>query len=374
MHRALALLAALAIALVACTPSPTSGASPTPTKTGDFKQSKLDIAYSFMSDASVHNPTSKQLLEGALNAMKKEAKSSGGTDDVAMPDFSSDKDQNLTDFKKFAAAAGALAAKNPQLSADRLATVGITGLIQADPDCHTYYLDGKGGVINSRNETPKGSAPQVPSGGTFLQQQPDQAGLQAKMLDGGIAYLTWHAFEINGTYRVTDAVKAVLDKALAAGAKAWLFDLRANVGGNGADTMWSWFLNGEPTLKVAVKNGNAGTQSANKDLRLGPAYQLPIAVILNDRGGSAPEVLAAGLKENKRATVVGSRSTGCLGSTSSSPLGSDGSQLYVVQQEFVGAVTGTKYNNVGIEPDVPADDASAIAAASKVLLDKIAGR
>ena len=88
------------------------------------------------------------------------------------------------------------------------------------------------------------------------------------------------------------------------------------------------------TLKVTVKTGNAGTQSANKDLRLGPAYQLPIAVILNDRGGSAPEVLAAGLKENKRATIVGSQSTGCLGSTSSSPLGSDGSQLYVVQAEF----------------------------------------
>jgi hypothetical protein len=374
MRRTIAILAVLAVALFGCTPAATTGASAAPQKTGDFKQAKLDIAYSFMSDASVHNPTSKQLLTGALDAMKKEAKSSGGSDDVATPDFSTDTETNLGDFKKFAAAAGALAAKNAQVSADRLAEAGVVGMIQTDPDCHTYYLDGKGGVKNSRNETATGSAPQIPSGGTFLQQQPDEAGLQAKMLDGGIAYLTWHAFEINGTYRVTDAVKAVLDKAVAAGAKAWLFDLRANIGGNGADTMWSWFLNGENTLKVQVKNGNAGTQSAIKDLRLGPAYQLPIAVILNDRGGSAPEVLAAGLKENKRATIVGSKSTGCLGATSSSPLGSDGSQLYVVQQEFVGAITGTKYNNAGIEPDVPADDASAIATATKILLDKIAGK
>jgi hypothetical protein len=374
MRRVIAILTTATIVLVACTPAPTTGGSPSPDKTGDFKRAKLDIAYSFMSDASVHNPTSRQLLIGALEAMKKEAKSSGGSDAVATPDFSTDMSTNLGDFKLFAAAAGALAAKNPQLSADRLAEAGIVGLIQADPDCHTYYLDGKGGVKNSRSETPRGSAPQVPSGGTFLQQQPDQAGLQAKMLDGGIAYVTWHAFEITGNYRVTDAVKAVLDKAVAAGAKAWLFDLRANVGGNGADTMWSWFLNGESTLKVAVKNGNAGTQSANKDLRLGPAYQLPIAIILNDRGGSAPEVLAAGLKENKRATIVGTKSVGCLGSTSSSPLGSDGSQLYVVQQEFVGAITGAKYNNAGVPPDVAADDASAIAAATKVLLDKIAGR
>ena len=51
---------------------------------------------------------------------------------------------------------------------------------------------------------PQLMVPQVPSGGTFLQQQPDQVGLQAKMLDGGIAYITWHAFEINGTYKITE--------------------------------------------------------------------------------------------------------------------------------------------------------------------------
>jgi hypothetical protein len=375
MRRTFAIATALAIALIGCTPVATSGGTPSPAKTGDFKQSKLDIAYSFMSDASVHKPTAKQLLTGALEAMKKEAKSSGGSDAVATPDFTSDTETNLADFKKFAAAAGALAAKNPQLSADRLAQAGITGLIQADPDCHTYYLDGKGGVINSRSERPTGTAAQVPAGGTFLQQQPDEAGLVAKMLDNGIAYITWHAFEHTGTYRITTAVKAVLDKAVAAGAKAWLFDLRANVGGDPPDTMYSWFLEpNQKTLQITVKTGNAGTQSAIGDLRLGPAYQLPIAIILNDRGGSSPEVLAASLKENKRATIVGSKSVGCLGSTSSSPLGSDGSQLYVVQAEFVGAVTGTKYNNVGITPDVPADDASAIATATKVLLDKIAGK
>jgi C-terminal processing protease CtpA/Prc len=374
MRRALAIVAALAIAAVACTPDATIATSPAPQKTGDFKQSKLDIAYSFMSDASVHNPTTKQLLTGALDSMKALAKSSGGTDAVATPDFSLDASTNLVDFKKFATVAGELAAKNSQLSADRLAEAGIVGMMQSDPDCHTYYTDGKGGGKQSRPQVLKGTPAQVPTGGTFIQQQPDEAGLVAKMLDGGIAYVTWNKFENTGTYKITSAVKAVLDKAVAAGAKAWLFDLRANNGGDPPDTMWSWFLNGEQTLKVAVKNGYAGTQSAIKDLRLGPAYQLPIAIILNDRGGSSPEVFAAGLKENKRATIVGSKSTGCLGGTSSAPLGSDGSQLWVVQQEFVGAITGTKYNNNGITPDVPADDASAVAAATKVLLDKIAGK
>ncbi len=377
MRRTFALLATLAFAAAACTPVTTTPQTGTtaPQKTGDFKQSKLDLAYSFFSDNSVHLPTSKALLTSALDAMKKEAKSSGGTDDVATPTFTDTPEFSLPDFKLFALSAGALAAKNPQVSADRFAQAGIAGLMAADPDCHTYYLDGRGGVIQSRPEQLKGTAPQIPPGGTAIQAQPDAAGLQAKMLDGGIAYITWHAFEINGTYKITDAVKAVLDKAVNAGAKAFIFDLRGNIGGNGDDVMAGWFLNaGDPMLKILVRTGNAGIRSAAAGLRLPAAYQLPIAIILNDRGGSAPEVFAASMKENKRATIVGQKSVGCLGGTSSVPLGSDGAQLYVVQQEFVGAVTGARYNNAGIPPDVAADDASAVAAASKVLLDKIAGR
>src|ERR1700682_5338895 len=107
MQRFVAILATVAIVLVACTPAATTGGTPAPQKTGDFKQAKLDIAYSFLSDASVHSPTSKQLLTAALDAMKKEATSSGGSADVATPDFTTDTETNLTDFKKFAAAAGA---------------------------------------------------------------------------------------------------------------------------------------------------------------------------------------------------------------------------------------------------------------------------
>ena len=371
------LLAALVFVAAACTPAATTetGASPAPQKTGDFKQSKLDLAYSFFSDNSVHLPTSKALLSGALEAMKKEARSSGGKDDVATPVFTDTPEFSLPDFRLFSAAAGALAAKNPQVSADRFFQVGLAGMMSADPDCHTYFLDGRGGVINSRPESVKGTLPQIPPGGTAIQAQPDAAGLTAKLLDGGIAYLTWHAFEINGTYKITEAVKAVLDKSVAAGAKAFIFDLRGNIGGNGDDVMAAWFLNaGDPMLKVLVRTGNAGIRSAATGLRLPASYQLPIAIILNDRGGSAPEVFAASMKENKRATIVGQKSVGCLGGTSSVPLGTDGAQLYVVQQEFVGAVTGARYNNAGIPPDVPADDASAVATASKLLLDKIAGR
>jgi len=89
MRRTRALFATLVFTAAACTSAATieTGTSPVPQKTGDFKQSKFDLAYSFLSDGSVHLPTSKALLSGALEAMKKEARSSGGKDDVATPDF-----------------------------------------------------------------------------------------------------------------------------------------------------------------------------------------------------------------------------------------------------------------------------------------------
>ena len=108
-----------------------------------------------------------------------------------------------------------------------------------------------------------------------------------------------------------------------------------------------------------------------KEFRLPDAYQLPLAIILNNRGGSSPEVLSLALKEHKRAIIVGQKSVGCLGSIAPLNL-PDGSFFAVVGTEFVGAVTGARYNNVGIPPDVAADEAGSILAAERALQDQIA--
>jgi carboxyl-terminal processing protease len=155
-----------------------------------------------------------------------------------------------------------------------------------------------------------------------------------------------------------------------AGAKAWLFDLRGNPGGNGADAAASFFLNGEPTLKTTVKTGDAGTATANLDLRLASAYQLPIAIVLNSRSASATEVFALSLRENKRATLVGATTIGCLGAETPTTM-TDGSELDVTVEEYVGAQTGAAYNNKGIPPDIATDDASAVDQAIALLKQKL---
>jgi C-terminal processing protease CtpA/Prc len=374
MRRAVSLFVTVISLVAACSANGPSSATQNPSKTADIKRSTLDIAYSAFVDQDVHHVTSKKALEAALEAARVEARAQGGKAEVQTPSFQDSDETQLNDFKLFADAVNQLAlgvqTAGGQYSAERLADAAVGGMIKASPDCHTQYITASGRVLNSSSTTASGGNAVIPTEGTSL-GGPDEAGLTGKILPGGIAYITWHDFVFGGTYKIDAALRAILTKAVAQGAKAWLIDLRGNLGGSAID-MTSMFLNGEPTLTIVGKTGNAGTQTANNDLRLPAEYQLPMAVIINGRSASGSEVFALALKENKRATIVGQKSLGCLGAESPNPL-PGGASIHVTVQELVGGVTGAKYNNAGIPPDVVADDATAVAKAIEILKQKIAG-
>ena len=365
MGRIAALLLSLSVLTTACSGPAPGAAAPSAAPSVDIKVSKLDISYNAIAQNHYASPTSRALLTAALDAFRREAKAAGSTVEVATPEFQDISEPLLPDFKKFAEAARKIAAATPQVSADRFADAGILAMLAVKPDCHAYYRPKRSAAVAA----PELAAVAGPGGAQAAQA--DEAGLESKIIAGNIGYLTWKEFRATGTYDITAEVQKALDKLLAAGARAWLFDLRNNVGGQPPNIMTSWFLNGENIMDIRMKTGSAGIERAQKPLRLPDAYQLPIAIVQNARGGSAPEVFALGLKENKRATIVGQRSVGCLGSIYPLTL-TDGSFVAVPHQEFVGAITGARYNNVGIPPDVPADDATAIAVATRVLQEQIA--
>lgn len=368
MRRAVAGLLVCAAIAASCSNGPSSS-SPVPTRTANINRSRLDIAYSAFVDQDVHKVTSKKALESALQAVRGVIKDAGGKGDVATPEFQDVDEPQTTDFNKFADTVGQLAASNPDVSANKIADAAVGGMIDASPDCHTFYAT-TSAVRQSRPFAPRGSSAVVPAQGTSL-GAPDQAGLTGKILPGGIAYITFREWAVTGNYKIVDQLRAMLDKALAQGAKAWLFDLRGNLGGVATDAH-SMFLNGEPVFTIVSKAGSAVTKSANKDLRLPAAYQLPMVVVMNDRSASDTEIFALALKENKRATIVGQKSVGCLGSASPNRF-SDGAELSVAVEEYAGAQTGAKYNNAGIPPDVQADDATALDKAITILNQKMAG-
>jgi peptidase S41-like protein len=367
MPRAVLLFMTAVLLAVSCAP-PAGSATGSPSKTVDIKRSRLDIVYSAFVDQDLHHVTSKKALEGALDGVRAAVRAAGGKDDVATPQFQDVDEPQTADFNKFADAAGQLAGR-VQLSADGIADAGIAGMLGASPDCHTYYVPAGGSVVQSRQFTPNGSNAIIPPQGTSL-GGPDEAGLTGKMLPGGIAYITFRQWIVTGTYKLNDAVRAMLDKAVAQGAKAWIFDLRGNPGGIVVDIS-SFFLSGEPTRGRLLKNGNGGTSSSNKDLRLPDAYQLPIAIVANDRSASASEHFILDLKEGKRATFVGQKTYGCLGAAIETRL-LDGGLLSITVEEVTGGITGARYNNAGIAPDVQADDLTAVDKAVEILKQKIA--
>ena len=356
--------------VVACTAPTTVTGTPRPTATPDIARTKLSLVYTAFVAGDVNKTSSKVALEAALDAVRAEVKAVGGTAEVATPEFQDVSDPQSADFDKFAAVVDELAAKTQSLSTERIWRAAITGMIRTSPDCHTYYV-APGLLIQSRDARPTGQARPAPPTGTVLKSPPDEAGLEARMLDGGVAWIHWTEFPVNGTYDINVQVKRVMDTALAAGAKAWLFDLRGNRGGDPSQAMASWFMNGEAALNALEREGRPTQRFAIGSLRLPDQYQLPIAIILNDTGGSSPEYFASFLREIGRATIVGQRSTGCMGAASPLHL-QDDAYFSVVVVAFSGAITGTTYNNVGIEPDIRASDAEAIGVAANFLRGKIA--
>src|SRR5258705_11382177 len=161
--RTLRILAAVALLVVACSgAAPVTTTSPTPTASVDIKRTKLDISYASLSDQDVQKVSSKKILEGASAAINGEIKKTGGKGEFAPIEFQDVTETTVPDFKKFAEAAAAVKALNPQITADRYADVAIEGMMSASPDCHTYYVDKNNGVHRSRPQPASGSPRRAP--------------------------------------------------------------------------------------------------------------------------------------------------------------------------------------------------------------------
>lgn len=352
-----AVLLFLALLLAACVPPPAPpGAGPTPSP--NIKRGKIDIAYTAIATRGYGKATSSELLGAALEAIREEVRRTGGRDIETAPAFSDATEAVLEDFRRFAAAVEELAISNPGLSPDRVADLAIEAMVRLDPDCHTYYVKRPRSALEGARAPPRAPL-----------RVDQRSHVQLSMLPGGIAVIRFREF----TYDILDETRKTLDEGLARGAKAWLFDWRGNVGGFDARPMAMWFLNGGIMLKELDRTASPDLVEAKRELRLPEQYQLPIAIVLDRGSGSAPEVVALALRDMGRATIVGQRSRGCLGSTALFTL-PDNHTLGVQVKEVVGGVTGLRANGVGIKPDIEVTSGDPVAVAAEHLRKQTAGR
>ena len=159
-----------------------------------------------------------------------------------------------------------------------------------------------------------------------------------------VGYIKLDEFSSHAAEQMEAAIKN-LEKQQASG---FVLDLRGNPGGlllASVDIARMWMEKGEIVHTIDRQGGNRKF-SAN-----GTAItELPLIVLVDEGSASASEILAGALKENGRATVVGTKTYG-KGTVQSLHSLSDGSGLTVTISRYY-PPSGTDINQNGISPNI----------------------
>ena len=159
-----------------------------------------------------------------------------------------------------------------------------------------------------------------------------------------VGYIKLDEFSSHAAEQMKKAIKE-LSKEQVSG---FVLDLRSNPGGllfSSVEIARMWLEKG---AIVSTKDRKGGDQKFSAN---GTALtELPLAVLVDRYSASASEILAGALKENKRATVIGTRTYG-KGTVQSVHSLSDGSGLAVTIAQYY-PPSGIDINQTGITPDI----------------------
>ncbi|MFN2275746.1 MAG: S41 family peptidase [Anaerolineales bacterium] len=159
------------------------------------------------------------------------------------------------------------------------------------------------------------------------------------------------------------------------GVQALILDLRDNGGGLLESTVSIARLFLEKGLIFTEVDARGEAESFQAD-DPGLASDIPLAVLINGNTASAAEVLAASLKENGRAVLIGNRTFG-KGTVQAVVELSDGSSLHITTARWLTPM-GQVLDRVGLDPDYAVVEANSkgpdpyLAIAQQVLLEESA--
>ena len=162
-----------------------------------------------------------------------------------------------------------------------------------------------------------------------------------------VGYIRLDEFSSHAAEQMQKAIKELSHKQ----ASGFVLDLRGNPGGllfSSVEIARMWMEKGAIVSTVDRKGGNQKFSANGKALT-----DLPLVVLVDGYSASASEILAGALKENRRATVVGSRTYG-KGTVQSVHSLSDGSGLAVTIAQYY-PPSGEDINYKGIAPDIEVD-------------------
>ncbi len=163
-----------------------------------------------------------------------------------------------------------------------------------------------------------------------------------------IAYLKISQFTSHLLDEFNKAAMAIDSKE---GCNKIIIDVRNNPGGllDQVIAMSRFFLKNGDTIVIEGK-GKQSEEQVYKNFSDGPFNKHKVIVLINEGSASASEILAACLKENMNAVLIGQKTFG-KGSVQYPLKLSDGSMLKVTVAEWL-TPKGNHIDGVGIKPDV----------------------
>lgn len=156
------------------------------------------------------------------------------------------------------------------------------------------------------------------------------------------------------TTRTAEQVEKELSKALQKNFGAFILDLRENPGGIVETTLniADMFLSNETIVSVSSKNeSNNHTYVASNKTLIDP--KVPVVVLVNKGSASSSEILSGALKDNGRATLIGSTTYGKGLIQIVSPFG-DG--YYTITTSQYRTPNGNDIHKVGIPVDIEIEE------------------
>lgn len=168
--------------------------------------------------------------------------------------------------------------------------------------------------------------------------------IKAKILEDNIGYINIIDFDGGVATEFKTKYKELEDK----GIKSLIIDIRSNGGGvvDESIEILEMLCNKNDTLLITVdKKGKEEITKSTKQQEI----KIPIVLLTNGYSASASEILAGALKDNDRATLVGTKTYG-KGVIQTLIKLTDGSGLKMTTEEYY-TPNHNKINKVGIEPD-----------------------
>lgn len=168
--------------------------------------------------------------------------------------------------------------------------------------------------------------------------------VEAKMLEGDIAYIRLHEFSANATRQMRRA----LDDLLRRKPRGLILDLRNNPGGwlDQAIEVADLFLDKGVVMIERAADGERVFRSRSGDI----AESIPLVILINGGSASASEIVAGAIQDRGRGVLIGEQTLG-KGSVQRPYRLSDGSELRVTIARWY-TPNDREIHGEGLQPDI----------------------